>query len=455
MPSAKQYDNIISRLLTSADDKAIESGLRILASHSVTGQKVDGSLEDALSALSISPNYEIRKTASQILASNFPESKLPVVKKKELNPILNLILPTPADLDKEEIEDLQPEDTVKDNIDPIKFVEPFAYWIGLVSDQCGISEINLAYRTYQIARNLESPEKITGKFESDLREHNKAIDLEYPLPRPRHRLIQRALLYLLAELIDAGALEETDRVIDFFNFFDPLVSYITPIARPTFVKSLIKNGNSNYSLNKEWTLSIKSEEKDHPALLENGYCVIGEYTLNRNQGWGLPTETFMRQLIAEGYRQIQTDETIFGKMLHCIIKEYPRNYNVKPPHLVVTNHFFAGSGDGKKYHWLALNPGFAQLMKWSPASDGLFRWVDGNGNTMVESIYWEDGNIWEPPPHYESITGVGWIVLASGEAMKQIRSVNLPLYWESCIVRTINEEGQEYERSEIFTDALL
>ena len=455
MSSTEPHNNIISRLLNSTDDKSVESGLRILASHSVIGKKVDSALENVLSILSISLNYEIRKTARHILASNFPELKLPSVKKRELNPVFNLILPTSTDLDTEGIENLQPEDTVKDNVDPVRFVEPFAYWIGLISDQCGISEANLAYRAYQIARNLESPEKITGKYESGLREHNKAIDLGYPLPRPRHRLIQRALLYLLTELIDAGALEETDPVMELFNFFDPLVSYISPVARPSFVKSLIKNGNSNYSLNKEWALSIKSEEKVHPALLENGHCVIGEYTLNRNQGWGLPTETFMRQLIAEGNRQIQTDETIFGKMLHCSIKEYPRNYNVKPPHLVVTNHFFAGSGDAKKYHWLALNPGFAQLMKWSSASDGLFRWVDGNGSTMVESIYWEDGNIWEPPPHYDSTTGVGWIVMASAEAMKQIRAANLPLFWESCLERTINEEGYEYKRSETFSDSLV
>lgn len=454
MPSAKRSQNIIFRLLSSPDDKFIESGLRILAARSAKGQKIDKNLKDVLLALSGSPNYEIRRTATHILVNHFPGVQLIPVKKKELNPIFNLSIPTPKDLSPESIEDLQPEDTVRDNVDPVRFVEPFAYWIDLISDQCEIPEINLAYRTYQITRELEPPEKLTGEYELALRKHTKAIDMEYPMARPRHRAIHRALMYLLAEIIDAGALEETDPIIKLFDFYDPAIAFISPVERPDFVKSLLKDGNSNYSLNKEWALTIKPAEKDHPVVLDNGDCIIAEYTLNRNQGWGLPTETFMRQLMAEGNRQMQTDEFIYGKILHCNIKEYPTNYEVRPPHLIVTNQFFAGSGDGDRYHWLALNPGFALLMKWSPSSDGLFRWVDSTGNTMVESIYWEDGNFWEPPPHYDSTTGVGWIVVATAEAMDQIRSINLPYFWESSIVRTMTEENQPYKMQETFIDYL-
>jgi hypothetical protein len=64
-------------------------------------------------------------------------------------------------------------------------------------------------------------------------------------------------------------------------------------------------------------------------------------------------------------------------------------------------------------NWLALNPAVGYLFGWKLAEDGLLRWINDKGETMVESIWWRDGCIEQSPPDYEDEVGEGWLVEAS------------------------------------------
>jgi hypothetical protein len=68
--------------------------------------------------------------------------------------------------------------------------------------------------------------------------------------------------------------------------------------------------------------------------------------------------------------------------------------------------------------FLALNPVLASFLGWSPAEDGLFRWVYSSGETMAESIWWQAGNRTILGAHgYEEATAEGWAVVASKAAL--------------------------------------
>jgi hypothetical protein len=71
-------------------------------------------------------------------------------------------------------------------------------------------------------------------------------------------------------------------------------------------------------------------------------------------------------------------------------------------------------------HWLAFNPALARALGWQPAERGLFRWKDGRGAVMVESVWWEDGFVEHEPPLSDDEVGAGWLVVATADAWRQI-----------------------------------
>lgn len=73
-------------------------------------------------------------------------------------------------------------------------------------------------------------------------------------------------------------------------------------------------------------------------------------------------------------------------------------------------------------HWIAMNPAMAYMLGWKPTADGYFAWNNDEGERMVESIYWQSGNIHKVVRgHYE--VGEGWFVVATKKAMNIIRKL--------------------------------
>lgn len=90
-----------------------------------------------------------------------------------------------------------------------------------------------------------------------------------------------------------------------------------------------------------------------------------------------------------------------------------------PPPIVIQN--FAPRFESPGGNWLALNPRVGFALGWHPAGEGLFRWVDSDGRTTVESEWWTSG-VRGHPWHagLESSAGDGWAVLASPSAAESI-----------------------------------
>jgi hypothetical protein len=86
--------------------------------------------------------------------------------------------------------------------------------------------------------------------------------------------------------------------------------------------------------------------------------------------------------------------------VNCSWDDYASSTN--EPHstsLVVRNIAcgFETPGDG----WIALHPWIGRELGWHLDGSGLFRWLDDNGNRMVETIWWVDGTLAQCEHAYE------------------------------------------------------
>ena len=101
-------------------------------------------------------------------------------------------------------------------------------------------------------------------------------------------------------------------------------------------------------------------------------------------------------------------------------------------HIIIIRDGYFGN-NRMKQRWIAINPTLAYSLGWHPDADGYFAWTDENGKKKVESVYWQNGNV-----NYhgrDSIEmGEGWYVLASEDALEQLRSAGT-LYLHQLIER--------------------
>ena len=89
--------------------------------------------------------------------------------------------------------------------------------------------------------------------------------------------------------------------------------------------------------------------------------------------------------------------------------------------------------------WLAFNPACAKMLGWRLSKDGMFVWLDNDGNKMVESVFWQSGNtFYRNRSNQEG--GDGWLVLASDKAIATLQSIS-SIYVHQMDERTLEEES--------------
>ena len=121
-------------------------------------------------------------------------------------------------------------------------------------------------------------------------------------------------------------------------------------------------------------------------------------------------------------------------MMHWSASDYPEISATDEPSLVIygTGSYIDHGG----LEWLALNPSIGFSLGWSLSPEGIFRWIDENGEIMIESIYWKDGPISRQPPKMDDICSNGWLVVASPEAIDKIREVIGEVVRVNAVVRS-------------------
>src|SRR5262249_55545023 len=132
---------------------------------------------------------------------------------------------------------------------------------------------------------------------------------------------------------------------------------------------------------------------------DDGLIVLAEETtlkwLERgNATEGRPTVGGQSQVLYS-----ERNDWFFSQTVFRLVSEYPfRRVGTAISSLVLRHIAHIYDSPGK--NWLALHPTIGFHLGWSLAEDGLFRWVNNAGQTMVESIWWTDGCLEQSPPHF-------------------------------------------------------
>jgi hypothetical protein len=299
--------------------------------------------------------------------------------------------------------------------------------------------------------------------EPAVRDELRRLGLEITYRRPRPRRVERAMAEAAATLVDCGRLDERhfaalDRI---FRNADPHFLVARPTRRPPTIAAIPERANSQY-VGRDWTQGVtphnavvgrtihRTSSAESNARLtacqnsdDDGWVVLAEETWLRWLDWKLATETRVGcrlepRLRARRNRRRRVRETgdgedidgdaVAGQALnahvaelsHLMVSEYLQRARA-PYSAVVRNmtYRFETPADS----WLAFNPALAELIGWLPAMDGLFRWVDTDGNVAAESIWWQDGSTHQRPPLFEEEVGCGWLVRVSVRSWHQLATV--------------------------------
>lgn len=340
--------------------------------------------------------------------------------------------------------------------DPIEIVRPFDIELLSVAEEAGFRHVNVCYRAVQIMHQLAPYESWSAKGEIQLREHLEAAGLKFPFHRPRTELARRAMFHVIAELVDTGIfnmgnLQNLERVL---RFYDPGMLLIQPTQRPSYIVPI--SGRDQ-------------ERMNHRECLEKvDEAITAINTRTTSEDIILAEEThlqFIQRTMVEEIRQStvcpvampkpRVDESwdrFFPTVLKCLVSEYGHLRAREGLTPLVLRHAAYGY-DSPGADWLALNPVIGWQLGWYYSEDGLFRWVDANGNIMAESVWWKDGPVGWSSSYSREENGEGWVVVASQEAINQIRSYHPFLKRQVMVERECYDEDLQQLRKYILRDA--
>jgi hypothetical protein len=286
-----------------------------------------------------------------------------------------------------------------------------------------VSSEALSYRVVQLMRQLH-PTALDEAAERGLRADLDRAGLRLTFRRPRPVLVRRALNHAVAELIDSGRIpgDALPALEELLRRSDPRLLRARPGSRPALIVPL-ERGDREY-LRDKWTDAVNVGPS---ALLAtppvNGQLVLAEETQLHWLDWKRPTEVRIGVRVrgwpdAAVLRDDEPLKMLCERWVLAPSAEY-LGHQAGLDALVVLQDGYKFDTPGRQ--WLAFNPAVARRLGWLPDEGGLFRWRDGTGSMMVESLWWEDGCPELRPPHPRDEVGSGWLVVASQLGAEAIR----------------------------------
>jgi len=294
-------------------------------------------------------------------------------------------------------------------------------------------------------RELAPENSWSPEGEKSLGRELKSASLRLPFAKPRAAVARRALFHVVGELADAGRLDaaKLQRLERELRFYDPSMLLLDPTIRPVDVPAIAGRGEFG-GKEEGWLDAVSSAAPSACRKMADGRIVLAEETKLKHLDWETATEVRLSSLTSALLRGRPSADRLFGSAFNMRVSEYS---NLEPleDSLVVRHDVYFYESPGE--HWLALNPVVGRRCTWKLADSGLFWWADGNGETMVESIWWVDGLIDQSPPHFGNEVGEGWLVVASPEAVSAIEARYGPMKRRVKISRSYRDEGQPHARS--------
>ena len=338
-----------------------------------------------------------------------------------------------------------------DSSDPRVTVLPFNDQIDLIARTANVPEDNLYARVVEIMRDLAPPETWSVQAEKRFESSLLSAGLNLPLLRSRVRVARRAMFHAAAELQDAGYISHgaTRALEQRLRTHDAEMIMKDPSCRPPDISGISGFGFRDSVA--EWVEDAEEALKHANRSLENNLVVLGEITIiSKRRDWESPRESRYSVLepVASSSRPLSADPFgLYGTVTNCTLNEYETlstSLNFRP--LLIRNAAHGYYSPGAD--WIAFNPVIARNLGWSLATDGMFKWVDSDSLTMVESIWWVDGLIaFSASESSSEQVGEGWLVLASQPALEAIQHEFGPLTRHAIVGRQCYRSAELVERA--------
>lgn len=412
---------------------------------------------DRVEYLTSSPDWSIRQGAKSICERCGWLASMAGSRVKQLPAIYNISLP-PRDLDAIAIQIRSTSHLPQsDTDDPVQLIMPFIADIKFISAMAEVEPLNTCHRVAEIMNELSPRDTWGMEAEKQLRSNLDSLGLRLPFVRPRASLARRAIFHGLVELIESNqipvsSLHRLDRALP---TYDKDMVMAEPSPRPPWVRPII--GLSRYEYKYvDWLNKID----DVGTLLEfrtsAGSVILAEETKLKILDWELPSEVRLSVLerLANPRPPVDEDgERFFFTVVNRVVSDYG-SLNIDPNEVPIIIRHLGYGFDSPGVNWLALNPTIARQFGWHLSDEGLFRWVDNQGEIMVESVWWTDGLPDHSPPLWDEV-GEGWQVVGSQAAIEQIRREYTGLARATYALRTYIKDEHTERNEKISQDTFV
>lgn len=309
--------------------------------------------------------------------------------------------------------------------DPARALRPLDIEARAVAKESGIDENAVLYRAAQFLEQFSRKRKWmaqSGKIdEQQLNQFLSNTGMRISFNKPHIEPAQRAIAYVVAELLDAGLLNiaSAERLMAMFSRHDPSLVLAEPQPRPDWIHTIggLPDEERVYSIPDRWVERADESLAYLRSRTPDGRIILAEYSRFAYLGTDKRIEEDrMSYIIAATEKELWQEGVLERGLLpyYRLIKSQAWEYASKMApleHLVIANE--PHDIETPAAHWIALNPGIAQELEWRLSSDGLFRWVDESGDQSVESVWWRDGSLNRYDRHQDCSVGEGWIVVAA------------------------------------------
>lgn len=306
-----------------------------------------------------------------------------------------------------------PGQPLPDTDDPFDLTRMFHPTLRALGAEADIPFDALARRMAMLMRVVAPPEAWSADVERRFTQHNDSIGLKLTYRRPRSLVAQHAFGMLITELCDAGAVEWVPSYArEILLVADPPGNLIDPASKPHWLG--IPDGEDlGRHPSKDW-LAAASEALPIANTASDGRIVLAELTRVTSRSNERAEEIRSSVIAHKDWRFDEDAEPSVEDFLHrewYLARDYPVLWRLDHDTPFVA---IAGGSLFSDVRFLALNPHVGFEMGWTPAMDGLFRWVDRSGATVVESVRWASGNVEvHDAGGYKQRAAEGWLVLVS------------------------------------------
>jgi len=395
-----------------------------------------GDFRQELLHLGRSKNFSVENYALSLLIGLDEDFEPEPNPQTELSPLYHMHLGQMASI--RQPGPLKPEDFVEETEDVRVITRALDFWVNYLADHTPFEKLNIQHRIYAVMKEIADAEEWSAGREKAIREQLESLDIKTSFTRPRVDIVRRAVLHVMKELNDGGYGFDPDH-LTMLEFKDPETLLIPKHKMPTHIHAI----KVKHEMNKEWVTKLPEHYRLREALVSNGtgWTVIGEYYQLKKLEWGFPTETYQSQLKFKKAVNDEEGEYIFGALFQRLLIHSPDPDGWPEAGQVIAineNRFFSRD---LRSSWIAFNAKLAFRLGWLPHATVPLSWVDSSGNLMVESVYWENGNMHLVSRVSEANAGEGWFVNLSDAGMSALKKSRYELIYEKKIERSYDQDG--------------